>query len=80
MRAIVFIVRLANLAVQTSPDLSTDTHAIAHLDSRYLVSNLDCFSDNLVTDAKRKVGRAPATRYGMYVRAANTAGILTVSV
>ena len=79
VRAIVLIVRLANLALKASPDLSSDTYPITNLDCRHLVSNLDGFANDLVTDAKRQISCTPAACDCVYIRTTDTACVLTKS-
>ena len=51
MRAVVLVVRLAILALQAGPDLSTDAHAVSDLDSGDFVADLDCLADNFMSYA-----------------------------
>lgn len=62
VRTVVFIIRLAILALQTGRDLGADAYAIANLDaSRALVADLDSLADDFVTYAERHWGVSPAT-------------------
>ena len=73
MRAVVFIARLADLALQASPDLGTDAHAISNLDRRGLRTDSDHPTDHLVSDTDGQVGLAPAASDGVDIAAAHAA-------
>lgn len=60
MRAVVFIIVFANLALQASPDLCTDANAVSYLAERYLWPSLDDLADDFVSDAERKFLSSPA--------------------
>lgn len=74
VRAVVFIVGFAVLALQAGPDLCTDTDAVSDLDGGHFVADFDGMSDNLVANAKRKTWLAPAPGDGMDVTTADAAG------
>ena len=76
MRAIILVIRLADLAFEARPNLGSNAYTIANFDRRHLVANLDGFADDFVADAKWEIGRAPSTGNGVYIGSANTAGIL----
>ena len=48
--AIVLVIRLADLAIQACPNLSSHTNAVSNLDRRDFVTNLDDLSDDFVTN------------------------------
>ena len=58
--AIVFIARLAHLAVQACLDLCTHPDTISNLDSRHLVAHFDYLANNFMANAKRKMWFPPA--------------------
>ena len=72
MRAVVLIVRFADLALQACPNLCADANTISDLDGCHLVANLDGMPDDLVADAQRKTCFAPSTGDGMDVTTADT--------
>ena len=62
MGAVVFVVRLAVLALQAGPDLSTNANAVSDLNGGDLVTDLDCLADDLMSYAERESGYlAPST-------------------
>lgn len=67
MRAVVLIVAFAFLALQTGPDLSADTNAVANLDRRHLVTNFDGLANNLMPDTERQWCFSPAACDGVDV-------------
>lgn len=75
MRAIVLILRLAQLTLQARPDLGANSDTIALLDVLDGLSDLDSLADHLVADAKRALEFTPATSDGVDVRAANTTAL-----
>ena len=72
MRAVVLVVRFADLALQAGPYLRTNTNTVSDLDGGHFVANLDGVSDDLVADAKRKACFAPTTSDGVDVATADT--------
>ena len=77
LRAIVLVSTwsgLADIALQTSPDLSSNTNTVTYLDSCNALSNLDSPANNLVTYTEWLVEVSPATSDGMNIRTADTAG------
>ncbi len=77
MRAVIFVAGLANLALQTGPDLCSNTHSIAFCDGGDLRANFDSFSYNLVPNAEREIGLAPSTSDGVNITTADTACLNT---
>lgn len=73
MRTIVFIVSPAEFTLKTSPDLSTDADAVSNFHRRYLIANLDGFTNDLVANTQWHRSWAPAFVDGVYIRAADTA-------
>ena len=61
MRAVVLVVRLADFALQASPDLSTDTNAVSNFDGGNLVADFDGLADDFVPYADREIGLTPST-------------------
>jgi hypothetical protein len=51
MRAVVLVVRLANLALETSLDLSTNADSVADLTGGNLAASLDYFANDFMTNA-----------------------------
>jgi len=70
--AVILLVGLAKLTLQTCLDLSTNANAISHLDGCHLVSDLDSLADDLVADANWQWAIAPATVDSMDIGATNT--------
>ena len=75
MRAIILIVRLADLALQASSNLSTDTNTVPNLNCRHFVAHLDCLANDLVTDTEGKRDISPASGYAVDITAANTTAV-----
>lgn len=75
MRAVVLVGALADVALEAGPHLGTDTDAIALLDLRHVLADLDGLADNLVADAQRTLELAPAARDGVHVRPADAAAL-----
>ena len=71
MRAVILVVRLAELALQACLNLSADTNTVSNLDRRHLGADLDSLANNFVTDADWKRAVSPAASDGMDIRAAN---------
>ena len=74
VRAVVLVIRLADLALQAGPDLCTNTNAVANLDGSDLVADLDGVANDFVAHAKGKACFAPATGDGVDVATADTTG------
>ena len=53
LEAVILVVRLAELTLEASVDLGTDTDAISNLDGGHLTSHLDCFTNDLVPNTDR---------------------------
>lgn len=51
VRAVVLVVRLANVALEAGLDLSAYTDTITNFASRNLVTNPDCLANDLMSDA-----------------------------
>lgn len=75
MRAVVLIVRLANIALEAGSDLSTHAHTITHFASRHLITNPNCLTNDLVAYANWQRSLAPASIDSVYVGATDTASI-----
>lgn len=75
MRAIIFIVRLANLALQTSPNLGSDSNAVSNIDRRNFVADFDCLANDLMSDAQREIGLSPTSSDGVNIGATDTTGL-----
>lgn len=71
--AVVLVVRLAGLAFETGPDLSTDTDAIADLYRFDPVTDFDGFTDDLVANTQGHWGTAPASIDGVDIGTTDTA-------
>ena len=61
MRAVIFLVSFAELALQTCSNLSTDTNAISLLDGGHFGANFDGLANNLVANADWKWTFTPTT-------------------
>lgn len=59
--AVVLVIRLAVLALQAGPDLSTDADPVAYFDFGDFIADLDGFADDFVADAKREARFTPST-------------------
>ena len=75
VRAIILIVRFAELALQTGTDLSANTNTVSNLDSRHLVADFNGLANNFMTDADWKWAITPASSDGMDIGAANSAAL-----
>jgi len=76
MWAVVLVVRLADLALQASPDLGTHANTVPNLDRSYFVTDLDRLAHNLVADAEGKCGDlAPTSGDGVDVATTDTAAL-----
>jgi hypothetical protein len=75
MWAVVLVIALALLALQTRPDLSANTHAVSDLDAGDLVADLDSMANDLVANADRKRNFAPAPVDGMDIRGTHAAAL-----
>ena len=73
MRAVVLVVRLAKLALQTGTNLSANTDTVSNLDRCYLVTDFDSFADNFMSNADWERAITPAASDGMDIRAADSA-------
>lgn len=59
MGAVILLVGLAELALQTCLNLCTHTNAVSNLDGRHLVADLDGFANDFVADADWKGAFSP---------------------
>jgi hypothetical protein len=75
MRAIVFVVRLANLTLQACPDLSAHPSSVANFECLHLLANTNDFSNDLMAYTERKIGLAPTSRQCVDVAAADSASL-----
>ena len=75
MRAVVLVVRLAKLALQTGTDLSANTNAVSNLDGCHLVTDLDSLADNFMTNADWERAFAPTASDSMDVGAADSTAL-----
>lgn len=75
MWAIVFVVALALRALQTRPDLGTDTSTVADLECRDLGSNFYDLANDLMTDCNGCWRFTPASCDGMYIGTADTTAL-----
>ena len=66
--AVVLIIALAELALETSLDLGADANAVPHFHCADFWADLDSLPDDFVTDAQREGGFAPATSDGVDIR------------
>lgn len=51
VRAVVLLVSLAELALKTGTNLSTNTNTVSDLDGGHLAADLDCFANDFVANA-----------------------------
>lgn len=51
MRAVILVVRLANVALEAGSDLSAYANAITDFASRNFVTNTNCLANDLMSDA-----------------------------
>ena len=75
MWAVVFVIRLANLALQACRDLSTNTNPISHLHRRDFVAYFDRLANDFVTNAKRQRNFPPSYSDCVNGRPTNAAAI-----
>jgi len=75
IRAVVFVLVVAELALQARRDLGTNTNTVADLDLADLVTNSDSLADDFVTNAERTLEVSPTASNGVNIRATNTAGL-----
>ena len=75
MRAVVLVVRLAKLALQTGTDLSANTDTVSNLDGCHLVADFDSLADNFMTDADWEWAVAPTASNSVNIGAADTAAL-----
>ena len=73
LRTIVLIISITLVAGKIGFDLGTDTNAVADLDSRHVLANFDCRSNDFVANAERKWHFAPAASDRVDIATANTA-------
>lgn len=75
MRAVVLVLALAEVALQTRPDFSTDTDAVSLLDERHCLADSDGLAYDLVADAEWPLEVAPAAGHCVHVGSADTAAL-----
>ncbi|KAI6747715.1 hypothetical protein HG531_008257 [Fusarium graminearum] len=73
VRAVVFVLVVAELALEARRNLSTNTNTVANLDLADLVTNSYSLANNFVTNTERTLKVSPATSDGVDIRAADTA-------
>ena len=61
MRTIVFIIRLAKLALQAGADLGTNSNTVSDLDRGHLIANFDGLANNFMTNADWERAITPTT-------------------
>ena len=67
VRAIIFVVRVAVLALKASRYLRTNTYAVAYFDGRHLFADFDSLADNLMPYTEGHGSITPAAVDGMNV-------------
>ncbi len=75
MRAVILIIGFAYLAIQASPDLSSDANTVANLDRGHFITDLDGLPNDFVTHTHWQGRFSPSAGNGMYVTATNTTGL-----
>ena len=75
VRAVIFVVRLADVALKAGADLSSHAHPIANLHSRNLVADTNGLANDLVAYDQWQGSISPSSGDGVDVRSADTAGI-----
>ena len=78
LRAVVFIVALANFAIQACPDLGSDAYPVPNLHSRHFIADFDSFADDFMAHAEREVGFAPAAGYRVDITSTYATCILVI--
>ena len=78
LRAVVFIVAFANLAIQACPDLGSNAYPVPNLHRRHIVTDFDSFADDFMAHAEREIGFAPATGYRMHITSTYSTSILII--
>ena len=73
VRAVVLVVLLALLALETSLDLGADADALAFLDQGYVLADLDRLANDLVPNTDRQRALAPPTGDCVHITTADTA-------
>lgn len=73
--AVVFLARLAKLALEARVDCRTDPDAISNLDGGHLTADLDGFADDLVPDTHWQRAASPPTSDSVHIRTADPTGI-----
>lgn len=72
--AVVFVLVLAEVALEAGPDLGADADAVADFEVLDVLADLDGFADDFVADAEGAFVVAPAAGDGVKVGAADAAG------
>jgi hypothetical protein len=75
MWAVILIVTLALLALETRPNLCSNTDTVPNLDAGHLVADLDSMANDLVSNADGKRNFAPAPGNGVNIRGAHPAAL-----
>lgn len=75
MRTVILVVRFAELAFETGPDLSANTNTVSNLNGGDLVADFDGLANDFVADADGERAVAPATSDCMDIRAADTTAL-----
>jgi len=77
MRAVVLVITLEHLALETSPDLSTDADTVPNFDGSDLGTDFDGLADYLVTNTERERRLSPTAGDGVNIGSTDTACILS---
>jgi hypothetical protein len=75
MGAIVLVCALANIALQASPHLCTNTNSVSLLELRHVLANLDDLADDFMADTKGTLELSPPSGNSMDVRSTNAAAL-----
>ena len=75
MRAVVLIVGLAELALQTGTDLGANTNTVSNFDRCHLIADFDRLANDFMTNADRERAVAPSASDGVHIRAAYSAAL-----
>ena len=75
MGAVVLVVALALLALQTRPDLSSNTNTIPDLCAGDLVADLDSLANDLMSNTDGQGDFAPSSSDSMNIRATDTTAL-----
>lgn len=72
---VILVLRLANVALETAPDLGAHADAVALLHALDLLADADGAADDFMSDAEGALEIAPAARYGEDVAVADAAAL-----